>query len=288
MNANAQNMSARKNRPPLGVGLIGYGAIGQTVADFIARGRAGNAKLITVLCRTPGKYREIGYSTANGAKVLFTDNPADFFAASIGLVIEAAGQDALRMYGCQAMLQGMDLLVTSIGAFTDENFYGELIQSADISGARLLLASGALPAVDWMAAASLAGVGNVSITQAKPVTSWHDTPAAHMIDLDRLKEATCFFAGTAREAASRFPKSSNITAMLALVTSGLDKTQVKLVADPLNSQMHTFIEFDGPAGSLRIEWSGVPSEKNPSTSADVPLTVVKAVRNLTSSVWYGP
>lgn len=288
MNANAQNMSERKNRPPLGVGLIGYGAIGQTVADFIAQGRAGNAKLIAVLCRTPSKYRDIGNSTANGPKVLFTDNPKDFFMASISLVIEAAGQDALRMYGCQAVLQGMDLLVTSIGAFTDENFYEELIQSADISGARLFLASGALPAVDWMTAASLAGVGNVSITQTKPVNSWHGTPAAHMIDLDRMKEATCFFAGTAWEAASRFPKSSNITAMLALSTSGLDKTQVKLVADPLSYQMHTLIEFNGPAGTLRIEWSGMPSGKNPSTSVDVPLTVVMALRNLTSSVWYGP
>jgi aspartate dehydrogenase len=206
----------------------------------------------------------------------------------IGLVIEAAGQDALRMYGRQTLVQGLDLLATSIGVFTDENFFGELIQAAETSGARLLLASGALPAVDWMAAASLAGVESVSITQAKPVASWHGTPAAHMIDLDSLKETTCFFKGTAREAASQFPKSSNITAMLALATSGLDKTRVKLVADPTSFQMYTLIEFDGPAGSLRIEWSGVPSEKNPSTSADVPLTVVKAVRNLTSSVWYGP
>ena len=108
-----------------------------------------------------------------------------------------------------------------------------------------------------------------------------------MIDLECLEEATCFFEGTAREAASRFPKSSNIAAMLALSTSGLDNTTVRLVADPQSSGMQTLVAFDGPAGKLRIEWRGIPSEKNPSTSADVPLTVVKTIRNLTASVCYG-
>ena len=89
MNMNSQNVSDRKNRPPLGVGLIGYGAIGQTVADNMAQGFAGNAELITVLCRIPGKDREAGYPAANNPKVLFTDRPDDFFAAPIGLVIEA-------------------------------------------------------------------------------------------------------------------------------------------------------------------------------------------------------
>jgi aspartate dehydrogenase len=165
----------------------------------------------------------------------------------------------------------------------------KLAQAAASSGARMLLASGALPAVDWMAAASLAGVERVSITQSKPVVSWKSTPAAHMIDLDRLEEATCFFEGTAREAVSRFPKSSNIVAMLALSTStsGLDNTKVRLVADPKSSGMQTRVAFDGPAGKLRIEWCGIPSAKNPSTSADVPLTVVKTIRNLTSSIRYG-
>lgn len=288
MNANAQSETGRKNRPLLGVGIIGYGAIGQTVVDMLAQGLAGNAKLIAILCRTPAKYRNAEYRAANDPAVLFTGNPDEFFAAPIDLVIEAAGQDALRMYGRQTLTKGLDLLATSIGAFTDENLYSELIQAAEIGDARLLLASGALPAVDWMAAASLIGVEKVSITQSKPVISWHGTPAAQMIDLDNLKETTCFFEGTAREAASRFPKSSNITAMLALSTSGLDKTEVKLVADPTSSQMHTRIAFHGAAGTLDIDWRGVPSEKNPSTSADVPLTVVKALRNLTSPVCYGP
>ena len=121
-----------------------------------------------VLCRNPDKYRANGSRKASSPNILFTDNPDDLYNLPIDLVVEAAGQDALRMYGHQVLARGLDLLVTSIGAFTDDNFYHALAQAAASSGARMLLASGALPAVDWMAAASLAGVERVSITQSKP------------------------------------------------------------------------------------------------------------------------
>jgi predicted dinucleotide-utilizing enzyme len=51
--------------------------------------------------------------------------------------------------------------------------------------------------------------------------------------------------------------------------------------------MHTLVEFESGAGSLRVEWQGVPSEANPSTSADVPLSVIKAIRNLSAPVCLG-
>jgi aspartate dehydrogenase len=138
-----------------------------------------------------------------------------------------------------------------------------------------------------MSAAALAGEGTVSIRQSKPVASWRGTPAASMIDLDGLRSATCFFEGSAREAASSFPRSSNISAMLALCTVGLDNTKVKLVADPTSAIMHTQIEFHSNVGSLHVEWQGAPTAQNPSTSADVPLTVIKGIRNLCSTVHYG-
>jgi aspartate dehydrogenase len=138
-----------------------------------------------------------------------------------------------------------------------------------------------------MSAAAQAGGCTVAITQTKPVTSWAGTPAEEMVDLGGVTGPACFFSGSARQAASRFPKSSNITAMLALSTVGLDETQVRLVADPTRRSMHTLVEFESGAGSLRVEWQGVPSEANPSTSADVPLSVIKAIRNLSAPVCLG-
>jgi predicted dinucleotide-utilizing enzyme len=174
------------------VGLVGYGAIGKSVADALLDGRAGNASLAAVLVRDVNKYWGCLPFSSSPPRITFTDDADTFF-------------------GCD-----FDLL-----------------------------------------------------------------------DLGRVSEPTCFFSGTAREAAARFVKSSNITAMLALSTTGLDDTRVRLVADPARCSMHTLVEFDGAAGSLRVEWEGVPSESNPSTSADVPLSVIKAIRNLASPVCLG-
>ena len=270
------------------VGLIGFGAIGRTVARAIVRGEAGRTRLAAVLCRDPASHELARAGLAESADLVFTADAQQFFDARPGLVIEAAGQDALRQYGLRVLDSGCDLLATSIGAFSDEELLASFIAAAERSGARLLLASGALPAADWMMSAALAGGCSASITQSKPVASWRGTPAEDLADLDDLTEAACFFEGSAREAARQFPKSSNITAMLALVSAGLDATRVRLMADPRSEDMHTLIEFRSAAGGLKIEWQGVPSALNPRTSADVPLNVIKALRNLTATVVYGP
>ena len=266
---------------PRTVGVIGYGAIGRAVARAIAADEVPNTALGAILIRDPGKHRKCA------DREVMTDDPDVFFEVAPDLVVEAAGQEALRRYADRALDAGADLLITSIGAFSDDAFFEALLGRANRSGARILLASGALPAVDWMSAASLSGGVRASITQAKPVSSWRGTPADGLADLDALTTATCFFEGSAREAASRFPKSSNITAMVALCTAGLDDTRVSLVADPVSPKMWTEIAFESDVGNPRIEWQGVPSAANPKTSADVPYTVINLLRRLGSTVCYG-
>ena len=236
---------APTRRKPYRVGLIGGGAIGRPVAEAILDGRAGDAALAAVLVRDVAKHRE----WADQRDVVVTADADAFFACDFDLLVEAAGHAAVRRYARRGLEKGADVLVTSIGAFTDDAFYDEIRALAAMKGCRLLLASGALPAVDWMQGASLAKVYSVTITQTKPVASWRGTPAEGRVDLDA--------------------------------------TQVRLVADPTATAMHTSIEFKGEAGEVSVEWRGVPSAGNPSTSADVPLSVIKAIRNLSSPVWFG-
>jgi len=100
-----------------------------------------------------------------------------------------------------------------------------------------------------------------------------------------MTERTVIFAGSARECASTFPKNSNVTALLALATSGLDSVVVELVADPTNFGLQ--LEYEGGAGSITIAGKGKQSPSNPRTSAVVPLSVIKSLRNLTSTVAIG-
>ena len=273
------------------VGLIGFGAIGRRVAQALQRGEAGNAVLAAVLVRDTVKYTsrsdDVVMELVASQEVVFTDDPERFFSGCLDLVVEAAGQEAVRMYAEPALRAGMAVLVVSIGAFTDDDLYERLRDLAEGGHGRLLLAAGALPAVDWMQAAAMAPVSTVTITQTKPVSSWQGTPAEALVDLGGLSQPFCFFTGTAREAARKFAKSSNITAMLALATVGMDRTRVRLVADPGVGRMHTRIEFVGDAGEVTVEWRGTPSKSNPSTSVDVPLSVIKAIRNWAGGVVVG-
>lgn len=276
-----------KHNKTLKVGIIGLGAVGQTVASYIDNGQAGNVELVSLLCSDKKKNIARNKHQSEHFQSIITDSSERFFEAHPDIVIEAAGQGILKNYGLDVLNRGIDLLVSSIGLFTDDEIHHQFIAAAEKSGAKVLLSSGALPAIDWMSAASLANVKRVSISQTKPTYSWQGTAAEQLIDLNQIQTTTCFFQGTAREAANIFPKSSNITAMLALATAGLDNTDVKLFADPVNTIMQTHVEFTSSVGAVQVHWEGVPSQLNPSTSADVPLAIVKSIRNLASQIIYG-
>lgn len=276
-----------KQQPILKVGIIGLGAIGRTVANHIDNGNEKGAKLVSLLCRDKSKHIALSTEQSAHFKSIITDNSDVFFESRPDIVIEAAGQETLKLYGAEVLAKGIDLLVSSIGLFTDDEILNQFTKITEKTGAKLLLSAGALPGIDWMSAASFSKVNDISITQTKPVESWKNTPAENIIDLSAIKIPTCFFEGTAREAANIFTKSSNITAMLALATIGLDNIKVKLVADPINSIMNTAIHFDSEVGELEINLKGVPSIENPSTSAEVPLSMIKTIRNMSSTISYG-
>ena len=268
------------------LGLIGYGAIGRAVTAACLAKQVCDASMVAILVRDILHYSS-DRDVLRAQQIVLTDQPNEFFSYTYDMVVEAAGQTAVKQYGARILGLGMDFMVTSIGAFTDEALYQLLIQTAKVSHQKMYLVGGALPGASWMQGAALDNVNEVSITQCKPVRSWQHTPAEHMINLDAISEPSCFFTGSARQAASLFQKSSNIAAMLALSTVGLDNTHVALVADPVKTLMETKIAFDGDAGKVRITWQSSPSEHNPSTSRDVPLNVIKAIRNIVSPVVLG-
>jgi aspartate dehydrogenase len=91
------------------------------------------------------------------------------------VVVEAAGQPLVRSLGERVLRAGMSLLVTSTGAFTDDELLRRLRGAAEAEGGgRLLLAGGAMPGLDWMQAVAI-GAGaeaSVQVTQSKPPQSW--------------------------------------------------------------------------------------------------------------------
>ena len=125
------------------------------------------------------------------------------------------------------------------------------------------------------------------MTMSKPPRSWLQTSAADEFKLEKLAERTVIFEGSAREAAAKYPKNSNVAAALAFATTGLDDTRAVLVADPTRDAVVVSVEFESAAGNLKFEMVAKASEDNAATSADVPFSVLRSLRTLSDSVVVG-
>ncbi len=268
----------------LRVGLIGFGSIGSAVAGRLRLGEAGPCTLAAVLVR--------GHSLGTANRVrsgdcVVTANPDEFFGQSLDVVVEGAGQVALRQYGARALESGADLVVTSTGALSDDSFRGELIRLAGTHGRRVLVSSGAIAGLDGISAAAMGRVEEALHITRKPPVAWKGTIAEQQHDLDHLTVPVVLYEGSPRESAQLFPANVNVQTAVALAGVGLDRTRVKVVADPTVEHNVHEVLLRGEFGELRIELKNVPSPENPKTGRLTALAVIKTLRNLTAPLVVG-
>jgi aspartate dehydrogenase len=200
------------------------------------------------------------------------------------LVVECAGQGAIRQHAEAVLARGWDLGVISVGAFAD-NALLDRLQSAAVAGkARIHALAGAIAGIDGLAAAREGGLDEVLYRSRKSPKSWKGSPAETLIDLDSITEPTVFYRGTAREAALKFPANANVAATIALAGVGMDDTRVELMADPGIDRNQHLICARGRFGEMKLELSGLPLPSNPKTSTLAALSVVRACRHSTASL----
>ncbi len=250
---------------PLRVGLIGFGSIGQAVAQLTSRHAPGAIAIVGVLVRDPSRSRPAGGPKIVGAlDALLAKRPE--------VVVEAAGHDGLRAHGPAVLRAGCDLIMVSVGAFALPGLLEEVVAAAREGGAQAKVASGAIGGLDALAAASLGGLTRVTHTTRKPPRTLLGAEEAA-----RLTEAREIFRGAAREAALRFPESINVAAAVSLAGIGLDRTEVRVLADPAVSRNHHEIVAEGGFGSLRFAIENIPAPDNPRTGQLVAMSIVRAL-----------
>ena len=255
--------------------LIGWGAIGHTVAPLLAD---APVDLVAVGVRSRGERNDLPPGTA-----LLTD-PSELAATRPDVVAEAAGRDAVAPWGRAALTVGADFIVSSVSAFTDETLLDDLRSVAASGGTRLQIQTGALAGVDALASARPMGIDSVEHRIVKPPAAWRGTPAEAHCDLDALDTAVTFFRGSAREAARDFPKNANVAMTSALAGIGPDATRISLVADPAATTNRHELEAHGGFGHLATTIANQPLPTNPKTSALAALSLVRAIRNRADTI----
>lgn len=248
---------------PLRVGLIGLGTIGQGAVRLLQQQGAGTVQIVAALVRDPGRSRDVDTPVVATLDQLLGLKP--------DLVVEVAGHDGLREHGAAVLRSGFDLVAVSVGVLAHQEVYDELLAAAEEGGTQLKVASGAVGALDAIAAARQGGLERVTHTVRKPPSTLFGP------DAEPLTEPKTVFSGFAREAAIRYPESVNVTAAVSLAGIGLDRTEVRIIADPAVDRNQHEIAAEGEFGRLRFEVQGIPTEQNPRTGRLVAMSIVNTL-----------
>ena len=256
------------------VALIGFGAI----ADEFMRclDAAGEADRVVCALETPA---QLAAARARaGGRFPVTDRIDELLVAAPGLVIECAGQGALKAHAARVLAAGLHCIAASSGAFADADFVAQLARTPGAAGARLWIPSGAIAGVDGLLAARTAGIDAVTYTSGKPPHAWDGTPAQALLQGEARTRRVEFFAGSAREAARDYPQNANVGATIALASLGLDRTHVKLVSDPALAGPLGAIDASGAFGVFHFDILAYASPTNPKTSAITAHSIALALR----------
>ena len=262
----------------LNVLLIGLGAIGTEILRSL-RGNSG-ITITHVLVRST-TVNDGTRDLLGGARLISEVSeliPLPDFA------VECASAEAVREHVSALLRCGVDVAISSTGAFVDDDLTETVRSAATSGGSKAYLLAGALAGLDAITAASVGNLSSVVLTSRKPPLSWRGTAAEQTCELASLTGPTVIFRGSARHAARLFPKNANSAATVALAGIGLDSTVVTLIADPTISENSHEIEATGDFGTLRTSTYNRPLAANPKTSALAALSAVRAIRNRTSAI----
>ncbi|VTU18328.1 L-aspartate dehydrogenase [Variovorax sp. SRS16] len=260
--------------PVLRIALLGCGAIGSAALELLRDDAALSVAAIVVPVDAFEAARAVAERFAPGAQIV-----SSVPVQGIDLVIEAAGHAAIEAHVLPALQRGMPCIVASVGALSAQGLAEQLEAAAKAGNTQVQLIAGAIGAIDALAAARVGGLDSVRYTGRKPPHAWKGTPAEQGCDLAGLKGETVIFEGSARKAASLYPKNANVAATVSLAGLGLDRTHVRLIADPaVTDNVHT-VEAEGAFGSFELTMRNKPLAANPKTSALTVYSAVRALRN---------
>ena len=264
----------------LRVAIGGFGAIGKVVAQRLDRGIEG--LVLTAVSARDG-------ARANTAMAGFGRPVPVVPLASLweyaDIIVECAPAALLRELAEPALAHGRQIMVLSCGALLD-NF--DLVELARRHGGRILVPTGALLGLDAVAAAE-GDISSVRMVTRKPPKGLAGAPylVENGIDIGGLSEPKRVFAGSAREAARGFPANVNVAAALAMAGIGPDRTTIEIWADPKITRNVHRIEVEADAARFLLQIENVPSPDNPRTGRLTALSVVAALKKLSSPLAVG-
>lgn len=265
------------------IGIIGCGAIGSTLAK--AAEEMEEVDEIYIFDKSHVCSRMMEERLNKAISILNIEE----LVSKSDFIIEAASQEAVKLFGMKILESGKDMLIMSVGALVDDSFRENLENAAKEHKCKIYLPTGALCGVDGINSAAVTGIEEVTLITRKPPAAFEDVTYVKErgIDLKNLTSPTTLFEGNAKEAVKLFPKNVNVAATVSLAGIGFEKTRAIIIADPTTDQNHHRIEVKGEFGTMSAEVNNLPFEKNPKTSKIAAQSAIAALKKIVSAYWVG-
>ena len=140
------------------IAIAGCGKLGNIVADAILNGILPEYELTGVYSRTLGSAQALAEKMVKaGKECRVAEQFEQLRALKPDYLIEAASPAAMREWALPTLKQGISIITLSIGAFADDAFYAEVMQTAKAYGAQVYVVSGATGGFDVLQTAALMG-----------------------------------------------------------------------------------------------------------------------------------
>ena len=262
------------------VAIAGLGAIGLPLARALDQGVDG-LSLLAVAVRDRARAEGILADFRKPPHVVEIPGLAE-----ADIVVEAAPAAVFESIARVAIDAGRIFIPASVGALLPRM---HLVRQAQITGARIIVPTGALLGLDAVRAAAEGAVDSVTMVTRKPPAGLAGAPYLERngIRVEGLTEPLCVFRGNALDAAAGFPANVNVAAALALAGVGPQRTQVEIWADPgVTRNTHT-IQVEAAAARFSMTIENVPSAENPRTGRLTALSVLACLRGLVSPLKVG-
>jgi aspartate dehydrogenase len=269
-------------KQPVALAIAGLGAIGLAVARRVDAGDIPGMTLAAVAVRDQDKGRRAVADFRAPPRVLDSAALAD--AADV--IVECLPPKLFAEVAEPAIARGRIFMPLSVGALID---HMALVDLARTTGARIVVPTGALLGLDAVRAAAEGQIASATIVTRKPPAGLAGAPllVARGLSVEGLTAPLRVFAGSAREAIAGFPANVNVAVALSLAGIGPDRTQVEVWADPgVTRNTHTVI-VKSDSSDLTMTIENIPSEENPRTGRITALSVLAALRRLTSPLVVG-
>lgn len=260
------------------IGLIGCGAIGKFLLEKLNENKQlPHYEIISVFDAREKSTIKLQELSIKYEFEVFRDLDA-FLNSNIDIVVECANIEVVNEYA-PLIIQQKDLVLISIGALAKASLYEELQSSSKSNGTKVYLPAGAIGGLELVKAANImGGLYAVSLISRKPLAALSAEPGMEEIVL---------FEGSAKDAIEKFPENANVAITLSLVGLGIEKTCVKIIADPaVEKNIHT-IHVQGDFGEAVITIKNNPSPTNSKTSYLTALSILSTLDSLEKQIIIG-